>query len=58
MIVLMKGFEVRSYNSQTQLQNYRANKTLEIMKSSAFQTYKAMGFLFKENTYKGFKTKH
>lgn len=52
MIVLMKGFEVRSYNSQTQLQNYRANKTLEIMKSSAFQTYKAMGFLFKQNTSK------
>lgn len=38
----MKGFEFRSFNSQTQLQIYRANRTLEIIKGNRFQIYKAV----------------
>ena len=38
--------------------SYQENDTLEIMKFSAFQTYKAMGFLFTQNPCKWFKMKH
>lgn len=53
MITFLKGFGFRPCNcqTQTQLQNYRAKRTLEIIKPSGFQTHIAVGCSVQAKSY-------